>query len=53
MSHLTSIGEKESEECACVLESYVRDEIDKGIFAFLELFSDDSIMSEKLDVNIF
>jgi len=32
----------------------MRDEIDKGIFAFLELFVDDNIMSlEKLDVNIF
>jgi len=37
-----------------MLVCYVRDEIDKGIFAYLGLFIDDSALSlENMDVNIF
>jgi len=40
--------------CACVLELYVIDEIEYGVFVFLELFIDDGVMSlEKMNVEVF
>jgi len=47
-------GKNEYGSCVCVLESNVIDEIEKGVFNFLELFIDDSVMLlEKYTVEIF
>jgi hypothetical protein len=47
-------GENEYGLCVCVLELYVIDEIEKGVFNILELFIDDSVMLlEKYNVEIF
>jgi hypothetical protein len=47
-------GENEYRSRVCVLESYVIDEIEKGIFNFLELFIDDGVMLlGKYTVEIF
>jgi hypothetical protein len=47
-------GENDHGSRVCLLESYVTDEIKKGIFNFLELFIDDSVMLlEKYTVEIF
>lgn len=46
--------ENDCGSCACVLELYVIDEIENGVFIFLKLFSDDSVTSlEKLNVEFF
>jgi hypothetical protein len=48
------MGENEYGSCSFMSESYVVNEIKKGVFIFLELFIDDSvILLEKTSVEIF
>ena len=48
------MGENECGSQACMLELYVIDEIEKGVFICLGLFIDDGFMLlEKLSVEVF
>jgi len=48
------MGESGSGSCTCMFDLYIIDEIKKGVFMFLRLFIDDSVMPlKKLNIEVF
>jgi hypothetical protein len=48
------MGENGTGSCACVFDLYVVDEIKQGVFIFLRLFIDDSVVPlKKLNIEVF